>query len=135
MSSAIYPTLGQAQTLRKVAASTGNVLTEPQVTTLAAGEYSESAGFGGMPVDIVIKNIGSGASGAGDQVTIEICTLQTFASGVVTPAEFGLVDFKSYPIGGAVNVRNVEGANQFWRIKNTATVSIQVAYFPKPNRD
>jgi len=123
---AVYPTVGESITLRRVAASTGNALVEPQVFTIAAGGYSEGVGFGHTPIDLEIKI--EGALQNSSTVEVEISTEPTFA----VASKEKEITLKHLTSGAVVIEKDLEGCGSYFRIKNTSPVAVSVFMTRKP---
>lgn len=104
---AVYGTTRlEPRALRQVQAASGNAPDVPNSTTILNTEYSEGFGTGGYPAEMVITNVGVGASDAAGEIDIEICPDATWPAGAaVVPVQYGTVLYESVPVGGAVHVR------------------------------
>lgn len=133
--SAIYPRVNHEPiNLRATVDGTGNDLDVPYSTVIASSEYSESIGFGGLVIDLELRNVDENASAADGEVLIETSTDRTFAATPIVTEEYGTVPFESVPVNQTVMVRNVEGGSNHIRINNTSDVDISVKVWYTPNR-
>ena len=123
---AVYPTVGESITLRRVPAVNGNTLVEPQVFSIPAAGYSEGVGFGHTPIDLAIRI--EGALQNTSTVELEISCEPTFA----VPVKEKEITLKHVSQGAVVLEKDLEGCGSYFRIKNTSPVTVTVFMTRKP---
>jgi len=118
----MYPALSLPVPLK--AASETGVNTEPGTTTIPAGGWSESIGFGGMAVSLTVRL--EDDADAADTFYIQICDERTFT--VVTDPADGAYDISNMTEGQIVAIRNLEHPGAFFRIFNDTSIPLSAKY-------